>query len=120
MPSPAQEAIDAAFEEFGAAASYTPPGGGAAVPVIALDAVPEPGELEQAVFGPGGYVLPGERRSPGVVREVRRSELAGPAEGGALTMTESGDVFDVGRPVLVPPHFRVWRLPLRLRIAGGG
>lgn len=94
----ASRAVDAGFQTFGQAASYTPSGGSAA-DVTVIVKTPE-GDLS-------GFSL-GARRV-GRVADVRASEVASPAEGDLLTI--GGESFTV-RGATPDAERLVWSLDL--------
>jgi len=69
-------AVDAVFAAFGKAATYTPPGGGAAT---ACTVIKDARDREPSGFS-GRPIL------QGTVIEVRKSEIAAPAKGGAFVV----------------------------------
>jgi hypothetical protein len=72
----ARRAIDAVFEHLGAAAAYTPPGGGAAVPCMVID-----DRADRELTGFSGRPL-----MQANVFRVRRSEIAALAPGGVFVV----------------------------------
>lgn len=78
-------AVNATFSARGEAASYTPPGGGAATPcTVIVDA------RDRQVAG-----TMGRQMMQGVVLKVRKSEIAGPASGGIFVLSATGEILEV-------------------------
>ena len=93
MSGPAEiaaEAVDACYDAFGVAASYTPPGGGPASPC----AVIRDARDRDLAGGRGPAVM------RGTTIRMRKAEVAAPQKGGTVTLAESGEVLTIlGDPV---------------------
>jgi hypothetical protein len=89
--------VDAQFDLWGAAATYTPPGGGAGVPCVVIVGKPD------QVYDTGGLQLV---RSATVVR-VRSRDLPSPAENGVFTVGSSVHRV-LGQPLRGGPANLVW------------
>lgn len=78
-------AVNAAFIARGEAATYVPPGGGAATPCrVYVDRAAEVAASDGSTPRRGQVAI-----------DVRRSEIAAPANKGVFTLTASGETFTV-------------------------
>ncbi len=105
----AREAVDAAFEDLGTPATYTPPGGGAAVACMIQRARPD----EAIELGTGRIVEATD------MVDVRASEVAAPAKGGTFTVEEAGGPTTLtitAKPMTTDSERLIWRCPV---VAGG-
>jgi hypothetical protein len=91
-------------DEFGTAASYTPPGGGSSTPCTLLKSSQD----RQAAGTFGRPILKGD------VIAVRKSELAAPAAGGTFVITGTGENLVIqGDPETDDEDRKVWNCTVK-------
>ena len=95
----ARRAIDAVFEHLGIAATYTPPGGGAAIVCMILLDKRDP-ESRQGEGRPQAGI---------VAIEVRKSEIALPAKNGMFAVGAT-DYTVLDRPMAGDPDGLTWTM----------
>lgn len=97
----AKEAIDASYDEFGKAATYTPPGGGPAMPCTVILDLRDPASRPD-----DGRPVEGV-----AIIQVRKSEVAAPAHDGVFAVTALAKSFSVtSRPQPNDPDGIEWMM----------
>lgn len=103
----AAEAVDAAFEELGSPANYTPPGGPASSCLV-MRTRPD------AIMSPA--MTPIVEASDAI--DVRAKEVAQPVEGGTFQLLDdegavTATLIVAARPVTADAERLIWRCPVR-------